>query len=608
MAVETSTPYRRVVGTLIRGVGDGLLGTPSGIPLAGAKVVAEASIRSATSDHYIAFDPVEGITDNNAVLRNAITGEPGLLLVVTDDPSVGVVDWTWHITITAPTLARPIEFDMPVPSGEGDIDLAGVVPVPGADGEVQFVWWASIEEEAIKAVDAKVAGLDVVVRTDMGAPIFGRFEGRGGAVAGDVDDLGRASRVIYKNGRQHFPRLSADSAQFGDAATFRVMQNDEYAFAIVHVASGRIGFGVPWSGGLPQWIIDRIATKLPGMGGPIVVVGILGQSNATQADNPTAEVAFDSGEKIMLWSPELGRGVPIARAAAWIGSGLAREIHARYPEQRVLIVRCSMGETGFTSTSLTPPADGHTTVPNGTWDRTLADDPKNLALQAPPRLLAARAWAQGVDSGSWLDGVVWSQGEQDRGLAQTAYAERLDDYLSWLRSEVGIADLPIAVTGFEPQWSRDPANNAGHIEAALRDTPRRLTRTAFHDGPDNLGDHSGLIHWSGEGQELRGRQLVDALVRARVNLATSEPISPQHLTVTRSGSLVEISWQAPPCRVTSYVLETSTDSGATWTPRSLAAPLALTHEVTVAANTPVWVRAAATNEVGTSEPTKVVKR
>lgn len=174
MAVETSTPYRRVVGTLIRGVGDGLLGTPSGIPLAGAKVVAEASIRSATSDHYIAFDPVEGITDNNAVLRNAITGEPGLLLIVTDDPSVGIVDWTWHITITAPTLTRPIEFDMPVPSGEGDLDLSTLDPVPGSGGEVVYMWREEVRAAANDAVEVAaerfVGDQRFVFRTDLGTP------------------------------------------------------------------------------------------------------------------------------------------------------------------------------------------------------------------------------------------------------------------------------------------------------------------------------------------------------------------------------------------------------------------------------------------------------
>lgn len=159
MFVETTAPFRRVVGTLIRGVGSGLVAGAEGIPLAGAKVVAEASIRSGASDHFIAFDPVEGITDNNAVLRNAITGEPGLLLVVTDDPSVGVVDWTWHITITAPTLRRPIEFDLPVPSGDDDLNIKDLDPVPGSGGEVVYMWRDAISAAASKAVDVSASAV-----------------------------------------------------------------------------------------------------------------------------------------------------------------------------------------------------------------------------------------------------------------------------------------------------------------------------------------------------------------------------------------------------------------------------------------------------------------
>lgn len=168
MSVETTAPFRRVVGTLIRGVADGLMGGAQGIPLAGAQVTATASVKSAASGEFIVLDPVDGTTDQNARLRNAMTGEEGILLLVTDDPSIGVIGWTWHITVTAPSLQRPgqpprsVEFDIDVPSGEGDLDLATLVPVPGNVGEDVILWRAAVEQTA-----ANLAAAEAIVATSV---------------------------------------------------------------------------------------------------------------------------------------------------------------------------------------------------------------------------------------------------------------------------------------------------------------------------------------------------------------------------------------------------------------------------------------------------------
>lgn len=196
MSVETTAPFRRVVGTLIRGVADGLLGGAQGIPLAGAQVTATASVKSAASGEFIVLDPVDGTTDNNARLRNATTGEDGILLLVTDDPSIGVTGWTWHFTVTAPSLTRPgqpprvIEFDIDVPSGEGDLDLATLVPVPGNVGEDVILWRAAVEQTA-----ANLAASEAVVATSVdAAEVVGddlEFTRRDGSkfVAGNVRGL-----------------------------------------------------------------------------------------------------------------------------------------------------------------------------------------------------------------------------------------------------------------------------------------------------------------------------------------------------------------------------------------------------------------------------------
>lgn len=128
MSIPTTTPYRRVVGTIIRGVGDGRTTPMRGVPLAGATVVITAPVLTARSDGLIVLDPVDACTDHNAVLRSAVgTGEVGVPLLVTDDLSLGVVGWTYTATISAPTLARPIVVELAVPAGSGDLDLKDAV-------------------------------------------------------------------------------------------------------------------------------------------------------------------------------------------------------------------------------------------------------------------------------------------------------------------------------------------------------------------------------------------------------------------------------------------------------------------------------------------------
>ncbi|MDR1635400.1 MAG: sialate O-acetylesterase [Bifidobacteriaceae bacterium] len=562
----------------------------------GTKVTEEGTIRvfpvTVEADSAGNFSAVL-VQDNAAGYRVTITGP---VTVAGGAPAPRSVALPGVVLVNQPGTHGVSEFYLPSEPSAG--------PIPDWAQSVLDAYNNVAGEALPPQVEAVVDGLDVVLRSDLGAPVEGAFDDT--AIAADVDGTGHASRLVFADGRQHFPKASASDLRIGPGS-WQAVDNEDYVFAIVD-KDDRIGFGVRRDLTLPQPTIDRIAARLPGVGGPFIVIGILGQSNATEADTASASLAFYSGGAIRAWSSQTGRGEPISDTTAWVGTGLAREIHARYPEQRVLVVPCGAGSTGFTTSSLDDPPSGHTYTENGTWDRTLAEDPKNLALAAPPKILAALAWAQSEHGDSTLGGLVWSQGEADRSMTQTAYAAALDDLLGWTRAQLDAPDTPAAVGGFEPQWARDPANNADAIQLALADTPRRVLGTAFMAGPDDLGDPSGLIHWSGEGQELRGRMLVDALIRARLNTSASEPISPQRLTVSRSGSLVEIDWEAPPCRVTAYTVEVSTDQGTTWTALTLASPLALHAETTVAASLPVWARATITNEVGTSAPTREVKR
>lgn len=154
MAITTTVPFRRVVGELIRGVADGTTGVPRGIPLAEAQVTFDALIDSAVKGELVIFDTVQAVTDSNAILRNPETNEPGIWLVPTNDPTVGATGWTWHVTVSTPSSGILYEFDMTVPSGATDLDLADVMPVPGNIGEAVLVWEQAVLQTAQNAANA----------------------------------------------------------------------------------------------------------------------------------------------------------------------------------------------------------------------------------------------------------------------------------------------------------------------------------------------------------------------------------------------------------------------------------------------------------------------
>lgn len=147
MGVPTTAPFRRIVGTVIRGVGTGASPSTGGIPLAGATVIFTASIDSARSEEFIVMDPVEARTDHKAVLRSVATGSEGVPLLVTDNPSLGFVGWTWTATITAPSLDRSLVFNFTVPAGSGDLDIADVLPTGWTSGAAINIPVIFVEDE-----------------------------------------------------------------------------------------------------------------------------------------------------------------------------------------------------------------------------------------------------------------------------------------------------------------------------------------------------------------------------------------------------------------------------------------------------------------------------
>lgn len=364
-------------------------------------------------------------------------------------------------------------------------------------------------------------------------------------------------------------------------------------------------------GRVPQWVLDNWATRMGTASSvPMKLVIIAGQSNATSADIlPVAVEEPDA--RLQQYDATTGVFTQASAASAYLGTYFGRAWLEKYANQRIGIVPTARGETGFTTSSITPgtPA-GYTYAANGTWDRTLSADPNNLAVRLVNQVQAALVAA---GPGATIAGLVWSQGEGDsRALTQSQYADKLDDLFSYIRTSLSLPNLPIVIGDMLPERPLPPYSDIPEhwteILAALEDTPRRVLNTAYAPGPKNMFKYNnGRIHWSAAGQRVRGYIFRDALFRARINVAASEPQPPRLMAIGRSGSAATITWQLPECRYTAFNLQTSVDEGATWVTETLANPCQTTFAKTVTASTPLWARARTVNDVGTSDYSIEVK-
>ncbi|MGB7239931.1 MAG: sialate O-acetylesterase, partial [Rhodococcus sp. (in: high G+C Gram-positive bacteria)] len=467
----------------------------------------------------------------------------------------------------------------------------------------------TVGKAVAKAADAPAArtAIAAVGTSDPGIPKVETTTRDAEWVRATVDIDGNVTEAINAAGVRILPRVDIAGQRLSEP-----FDSTQYLKASVDLAGNIAEDALGVDGRTPQWVLDEHAKRMPGIGtaAPIDIVIVAGQSNATARTQLTS-VVNDPDPRSLVWDGSAIIQEPAQSLAwaqtQWLGSEFAREYLKNNPTRRVLIVPAALGSTGFTTTSVTPPAAGYTYVSGGgTWDRTLTADPVNLYSQMIAKAIAARTAAGAT---SRIVAVLWSQGESDRAaMTQSQYAAKLDDMIATLRTDLGISDLPVILGSMAPDLILENTTGTAGINAAHIDTPRRLARTSFVPGPANLIEFGqSKLHWSPQGQAVRARQMaVDGLYRARLNTATEKPIAPQRLTVTRSGAEVIAKWEAPPARATAFTLQLSTDSGATWTSQTLAGPIVLEYVTTIAANLPVWARISSTNEIGTSDYTREV--
>lgn len=341
---------------------------------------------------------------------------------------------------------------------------------------------------------------------------------------------------------------------------------------------------------------------------PWDIILCLGQSNQTRTDY-TATYYTESDDRVLEWDAVAGAAGVTASGQPdylpWSFSRAYARDHLAYG-RRVVYLPLGKGETGFSSTSLSGQA-GYTTVPNGTWDRNLTADPKNLAINAVAQGQAALAAAP---AGSRFVAILWSQGEQDRGKARdngsSWYSTRVDDLFTWLRTSLAVPNLPILVSSMTPETIADTIL-AGNVNAALLDTPRRVKFSAYIYGPENMSKYNEPIHWATHGHTRRGQMFSAALNRARLNNTGVGPTPPLNLRVERTMKSVTISWEPPVGRATNYVIAMSTDTGTTWQTIAHTNPIDTKAFAEAASDAPVWVRAATQNEIGTSSWSTMVQ-
>jgi hypothetical protein len=338
------------------------------------------------------------------------------------------------------------------------------------------------------------------------------------------------------------------------------------------------------------------------------LIVILGQSNAVGGGADTIDTTYvdTTNPRIRQFAGSGSYFQKIITAvdglfhlyqASTVGPGMpfAREYVRRIPSSRsVLLVPAAQGSTGF--------------VPVGgvTWDPADNTTTTNLYRNAIAQIDAALA-ASGANSR--LAAVIWVQGESDAGaLNQTQYAAKLDSVITGLRTYYNKPTLPFVIGQMVPSYISANSGSYGPINAAHIDTPRRLAYTAFSYGASgsgtvNSGGPAQLVHYSAAGNRINGASMYDVYARfALSNIPNTAPVVPGTVSLSQTGSTVNVTWLRNPGRVTDYKVEYNPGSG--WTTLVRSQSIDLNATITgLTSGTSVQVRVSAINEQGTSAPT-----
>jgi hypothetical protein len=238
---------------------------------------------------------------------------------------------------------------------------------------------------------------------------------------------------------------------------------------------------------------------------PYLVVPVLGQSNAFGMGLPVDPSGADqSHPRVHQWAmcgPSKGTAVLAADPllheipARGVGFGMTfAKALADETDRTVLLVPAARGDTSFAPKNgyTWDPADGHTRV--------------NLYRNAVHAIDEALARYPG----SQVVAVLWHQGESDVPLTSGPdYQIKLDGLIGDLRSRYG-ADVPVLLGQMGPEEMERSSKDYSAIDAVHADTPTRVPRTAFIEGPRAAYNSETDRHYSAEGQRALGRAMWSA--------------------------------------------------------------------------------------------------
>ncbi|MCA4133054.1 sialate O-acetylesterase [Arthrobacter sp. M4] len=236
---------------------------------------------------------------------------------------------------------------------------------------------------------------------------------------------------------------------------------------------------------------------------------IAGQSNALGAGVTDFDPHLDRADSMVHQFAGCGRKAgqilegthPLWHFTRATGVGFGVEFGNRAAGasgKHVLLVPTARGETGFF------PHNGFTWDPN---DKSGAVNLFEFACRQLSKALATHP-------ANRLRGVLWHQGEADTWhLELDEYAAMLDHLIVGFRTRFG--EVPFIIGQMSPdRMSEGLAEGiVGYpkIDAAHRDTPRRMSLTAFVEAPAGLYNSANdKVHFSAAGQREFGLRYFEA--------------------------------------------------------------------------------------------------
>lgn len=216
---------------------------------------------------------------------------------------------------------------------------------------------------------------------------------------------------------------------------------------------------------------------------------------------------------------------------------------AAHPGVTVVLVPAAMGGTGFGDNRWNP-----------------GDD---LYADAVARVNALMT----ANPGFLFKGILWHQGERDMNAAiatpAAAYRAALDAMIAGMRADIVAADATTPFVLGQPLYSR---YSAEPVFAEITNTPSTTAYCAVVSS-EGLTDRGDNLHFNAASLRSLGARYATALGVAR----TDAPVAPgavRSLAATPAETQVVLNWQVPADQggapVTSYLVEQSSDGGASW--------------------------------------------